>query len=141
MPLGKTSRLRKELKQKLLPYFNAPIKNKNSSVSAFISGNSVNKIASGNAIEKSKANGFTVGEHFEMAARIVSVFQKSYLAETRGDKNNDPNTVSIKRFAATACLSSGAKAVVWITVKETKIEGHRIYSIELKEINKAPPAS
>ena len=50
---------------------------------------------------------------------------------------NDPNVVSIKRFVSAAILNSGKKADVLITVKESIANGHRIYSIELDEINKA----
>ena len=45
--------------------------------------------------------------------------------------------VSIKRFVSAAILQSGKKADVLITVKESQVNGHRIYSIELDEINKA----
>ena len=34
-------------------------------------------------------------------------------------------------------MQSGKKADVLITVKESQVNGHRIYSIELDEINKA----
>ena len=51
---------------------------------------------------------------------------------------NDPNVVSIKRFVSAAILKSGKKADVLITVKESIANGHKIYSIELDEINKAP---
>ena len=50
---------------------------------------------------------------------------------------NDPNVVSIKRFIAAAILNNGKKADVLITVKESIANGHKIYSIELDEINKA----
>ena len=137
--MGKTAKLRKKLKQNLAPFFYKPIQNKHSEVSAYVSGNSINKIGSRKAIEKSEANGFTVDQHFEIANRIIPLFRNSYLKETKGDRDNDPNIKSVKRFAISAKLSNGVKTKVWITVKETRVEGHRIYSIELMEIKKAPP--
>ena len=50
---------------------------------------------------------------------------------------DDPNVLSIKRFVSAAILKSGKKADVLITVKESIANGHKIYSIELDEINKA----
>lgn len=50
---------------------------------------------------------------------------------------DDPKVVSIKRFVSAAILQSGKKDDVLITVKESIANGHRIYSIELDEINKA----
>lgn len=44
---------------------------------------------------------------------------------------------SVKRFVSTGRLSNGKDCDVLITVKETIANGHRIYSIELDEINKA----
>lgn len=61
------------------------------------------------------------------------------LVASHGNLKNpeDPNVVSIKRFISAAILQSGKKADVLITVKESIANGHRIYSIELDEINKA----
>lgn len=78
-------------------------------------------------------------EHFELAAKIKPLYEIAILVTAHGNlKNpNDPNVVSIKRFVSAAILKSGKKADVLITVKESIANGHRIYSIELDEINKA----
>ena len=50
---------------------------------------------------------------------------------------DDPNIISIKRFASDAKLKNGKMSEVLITVKESISNGHHIYSIELFKINKA----
>lgn len=80
-----------------------------------------------------------MAELFEVAAKIKPLYESAILVTAHGNlKNpNDPNVVSIKRFVSAAILKSGKKADVLITVKESIANGHRIYSIELDEINKA----
>ena len=82
---------------------------------------------------------FVPGEHFELAAKIKPLYESAILITSHGNLKNpeDPNVVSIKRFVAAAILQSGKKADVLITVKESIANGHKIYSIELDEINKA----
>lgn len=95
-------------------------------------------MTSAKALAKSKANGFSLDEHFELSAKIKPLFESAILATSHGNLKNpdDPNVVSIKKFISAAILNSGKKADVLITVKETIANGNRIYSIELDEINK-----
>ena len=79
----------------------------------------------------SLANGFTITEHFEAANKIIDLYKKATLIESRPDKNNDQNIISIKRFVTPFELSTGKKATAYITVKETEQNGHKIYSLEL----------
>ena len=104
-----------------------------------LSKHSISKMTSSKALEKSKTNGFTLAEHFELAAKIKPLYETAILVAAHGNLKNpeDPNVVSIKRFVSAAILQSGKKADVLITVKENLANGHRIYSIELDEINKA----
>ena len=115
------------------------ITNISTGIEANLSKKSLDKMTSAKALEKSKNNGFTLDEHFELAAKIKPLYETAILAVAHGNlKNpNDPNVVSIKRFVSAAILNSGKKADVLITVKESIANGHRIYSIELDEINKA----
>ena len=108
-------------------------------IEATLSKKSLDKMTSAKALEKSKANGFSLDEHFELAAKIKPLFESAILVSSHGNLKNpgDPNVVSMKRFVAAAILQSGKKADVLITVKESIANGHRIYSIELDEINKA----
>ena len=61
------------------------------------------------------------------------MYQDAALAEIRPPKEDNPNIVSIKRFVAPASLSNGLKAYAFITVKESKLEGDRIYSVEVMD--------
>ena len=108
-------------------------------IEANLSKKSLDKMTSAKTLEKSKANGFSLDEHFELAAKIKPLYESAVLVFEHGNLKNpdDPNVVSVKRFVAAAILKSGKKADVLITVKESIANGHRIYSIELDEINKA----
>ena len=108
-------------------------------IEASLTKHSISKMTSAKALEKSKNNGFSLAEHFELAAKIKPLYESAVLVAAHGNLKNpdDPNVVSIKRFVSAAILNSGKKADVLITVKESIANGHRIYSIELDEINKA----
>lgn len=96
-------------------------------------------MTSAKAIEKSKQNGYSLDEHFEMAGKIIELFERAELIASHPDLKNpdDPNIISIKRFASAAELSNRSKSEVLITVKESIVNGHHIYSIELFKINQA----
>lgn len=96
-------------------------------------------MTSAKALEKSKTNGFSLDEHFELAAKIKPLYETAILVTAHGNLKNpdDPNVLSIKRFVSAAILKSGKKAELLITVKESIANGHKIYSIELDEIKKA----
>lgn len=115
------------------------IKNKNTGIEAVLSKKSLEKMTSAKAIEKSKQNGYSLNQHFEMAEKIIGLFENAELVASHPDLKNpdDPNIISIKRFAVTAELSDSQKTEVLITVKESIANGHHIYSIELFKINKA----
>lgn len=115
------------------------IENTSTGINAVLSKKSLEKMTSAKAIEKSKANGFSLDEHFEIAMDIIALFGKAELIMSHADLKNpdDPNIISIKRFVSDAGLKSGKKSEVLITVKESIANGHHIYSIELFRINKA----
>ena len=135
---GFTKRKREEL-VRILKSCLGNITNIQTGIVANLSKHSISKMTSAVALEKSKRNGFSITEHFELAANIKTLYEHAVLVIQHGNlKNpNDPNVISIKRFVAPASLKSGKKADVLITVKESLVNGHRIYSIELDEINKA----
>lgn len=138
MKTGYANRKREELFEKLKTVF-GKITNISTGIEANLSKKSLDKMTSAKALEKSKANGFTLNEHFELAAKIKPLYESAILVASHGNLKNpkDPNVISIKRFVAAAILKSGKKADVLITVKESIANGHKIYSIELDEINKA----
>ncbi|WP_024751662.1 PBECR2 nuclease fold domain-containing protein [Treponema phagedenis] len=128
---------RLKLKEKLKDYVGKDIKNEKTGIPAYISNESINKISSEKAIEKTKANGFTVDDHFYAASNIVPLFKKADLRGVYKDKNNSKDIVSIKRFNCRFRLPSGVAANAYITVKEARISGHKIYSLEVMELEKA----
>ena len=129
---------RQELLKKLKSSFGKLV-NISTGIEANFSKKSLDKMTSAKALEKSKANGFSLDEHFELAAKIKPLYETAILVTAHGNLKNpdDPNVLSIKRFVSAAILKSGKKADVLITVKESIANGHKIYSIELDEINKA----
>lgn len=131
--LGYTEKLREETKNNLKPKIGKYI-NDSTGIEANLSGASIDKMSSGKAIEKSKANGFSVDEHFEVVNNILQLWKDAELVETRPDKNGSTNLLSIKRFDADTVLSSGKNAVAHITVKESVQYGHKIYSVEVIDI-------
>lgn len=135
---GYASYKRFELEQKLKPHL-GEITNISTGIVATLSKKSVGKMSSEKSIEKSKRNGFTLDEHFEIAAQIKLLYENAMLIVTHKNLKNpkDPNVVSIKRFVCPAVLQKGSAVDALITVKESIANGHKIYSIELDEINKA----
>lgn len=134
---GYVSKKRAELKEFLQNYIGKDIRNEKSHITAYLSNSSVNKMGSEKAIEKTKANGFSIDDHFYAARNIVSLFQKADTPLVHADKNNSPDIVSIKRFNSDLILENGKQASAYITVKEAKIGRHKIYSIEVMELKKA----
>lgn len=124
-------KLKENLKDKLGTYTN-----KKTGIKARLSGDSINKMSSEKAVEKSKANGFSIDQHFEVANKIVELFENADLVETRPDKKASPDLKSIKRFDSDVKLNGGTNAIAHITVKESVENGHKIYSVEVMELNK-----
>ena len=128
---------RKEIKEKLKSSMGKDLPNDATGITASISSEGLNKMMSGKAIQKSFDNGFSSAEHFEAVGRIVELYKKARLVVAHPDeKHGDPN-VNIKRFISQDKLKSDKPIDALITVKESYENGHRIYSLELDEINKA----
>lgn len=127
---------RAEIKQELKPILHTDIKNAATGINAKIAMEGLNKMTSGPAIKKSVDNGFTGSQHFEAVKKIVDLYKKARLIKTHADKNGSKD-VQIKRFVAQDKMKDGTNYDALITVKESVEHGHRIYSLELDEINKA----
>lgn len=127
---------RAEIKQELKPILHTDIKNEATGINAKIAMEGLNKMTSGPAIKKSVDNGFTGSQHFEAVKKIVDLYKKARLIKTHADKNGSKD-VQIKRFTAQDKMKDGTNYDALITVKESVEHGHRIYSLELDEINKA----
>jgi hypothetical protein len=128
MPVEQTVEALRELAGKELT-------NLETGIRAQINSEQRNKIISLAAVKKSQANGFTANQHNAAAAKIDALWKHAVLAEERGDVAGDLNIVSIKRFASPLVIDNET-AVAWMTVKESVAHGHRIYSLELMEIEK-----
>ena len=106
------------------------LRNTNDGEEAFLGRQSVRKLLSGAASDKSAANGFTHAQHFAVAADIEDVFTNSVKVLERPDRDGNPD-VAIHRFAAPLHFGDAA---AFITVKEIKQHGKKMYSIELVKI-------
>lgn len=93
------------------------------------------KILSNPAVRKSNDNGFAANKHNAAASIIDRLWKHAVLLDERSDRAGDKNIASIKRFAA-PILFNGETAIAYITAKESVSAGHRIYSLELTEIEK-----
>jgi len=98
----------------LSKYFGKVFTNKDSNIKARFSKNTANKLASDKAITKSVVNGFLPEEHFEAAENIKGIFEQAEY------------------------IGSLKKCIAYITLKEVKKEGSRIYTQELL-LNEYPP--
>lgn len=86
------------------------------------------KMTSGVAMGKSKDNGFTEAEHFDLAARIASAWK--WAAKIRQEKDREiRDDVTFGKYAASVRVNS-RPAFALITTMDTK-EGVRLYSAEL----------
>ncbi len=110
MANGYANKKREELFQKLKTSL-GKIRNKSSGIVANLSKKSLDKMTSAKSLEKSKNNGFSLDEHFEIAAQIVPLYENAILIASHGNLKNpsDMNVVSIKRFLAQSELKSAGK--------------------------------
>lgn len=127
---------RSEVKSHLESVKGKELKNSATGIVAKLSSEGINKMTSGAAIKKSVDNGFTGAQHFETVKRIVELFNKAKLIKEHPDREGNKN-VTIKRFVAQDKTKDGVNFDALITLKESVEHGHRIYSLELDEINKA----
>lgn len=128
---------RKEIKEKLKSSMGKELPNDATGITASISSEGLNKMMSGAAIKKSVDNGFTPQEHFEAVGNVVSLYKRAKLIAAYPDQKYNDKKVNIKRFVAQDKLENNKQADFLLTLKETYERGHRIYSLELDEINKA----
>jgi len=113
-------------------YAGKELANVETGIKAMINKPQRNKIISSTAVEKSERNGFTVTQHYAVAARMGKIWKHASLVEIRADNEGDLNIASIKRFEFPIILD-GKPAVAYVTAKESVEYGHRIYSLELTE--------
>lgn len=127
---------RNEIKEHLANIKGKALQNIATGITAQLSSEGINKMTSGAAIKKSVDNGFTGNQHFEAVKKVVELYKNAKLIKTHEDKNGNKD-VLIKRFVAQDKMNDGTEYDALITLKESTEHGHRIYSLELDEINKA----
>ena len=111
------------------------IKNKATGLVANFGTTGIKKMLSNKAVNKSVANGFTPEQHLEAARNIRELFENAVLSEQHSDRKNAPSIKAIDRFRCDTNVG-GEKAVAKITVKETLVDGNKIYSVELEALEK-----
>ncbi len=120
------------VREKLQAMKNIGIVNKETGISASFGTVGINKMISNTAVGKSKRNGFSRDEHLDAVENIKVLFENASLREVQEDKNHASSLRSIKRFVSGIDASKEAL----ITVKESVIEGHHIYSLELEKLKR-----
>ena len=110
-----------------------PLKNLQTGIEAQINAVQRNKILSNAATNKSIRNGYTRQEHNAAAAIIERLWRYAEQVEMRPDRDGDANIRTIGRFIAPVYFTE-REATAYITVKETRRDGHRIYSLELEKL-------
>lgn len=132
---------REKLVLSLLKYTSSVFTNISSNIHVRFSKNSISKLSSDKAIKKSIVNGFSIKDHFEAAKNIKELFENAELFGKFKDRDNDPNIIAMYRFQIPVKLSSGKMGFAYITTKEVKIHGNRMYSIEILLNKKSLPLS
>jgi len=108
------------------------LRNDNDGEEVLLSKRSVKKLLSGAAAKKSVINGFTVEQHYAVAADIEDVFTRSVKILSRPDRDGN-QTTTIHQFTAPLHFKD---AEAFMTVKEDTRFGKKMYSVELMEIKK-----
>ena len=134
---GYAARLREKFTKATNAYIGKSIRNASTGIVAVFTKESQKEIRSN--LTNSKANGFSVAEHFEAAGRIISLFKTATLENVHGDTKHGEKDVKIERFLSKEIIfKSGKKARVCITVKHSLDKnGRTIYSIEAMDIKNA----
>lgn len=116
--------------------FGKPITNKETGIVATFGTKGANKMVSNKAVDKTVKNGYSQHEHLEAVKDIKRLYEDAGLSVQHEDRDKSPNILSIKRFRTNMTTVDGNPATAKITVKETKQNGHKIYSIELEALEK-----
>ena len=116
--------------------------NKNDGSTARISSNTIGKILSNKALNKSLANGFTREEHDTAAANIDTLFREAVRTDSRPDRRNSPDIKAIHTYeTAVQFPETGREGISEILVKESMQNGRLIYTLELAELKTRDPSA
>ena len=112
-----------------------PFVNEETGIEAEINNRQRGKITSGKAQRKSKESGFSTGVHNFVAAHIRRLFKHAVHVGDYRDKNQSDDVLTIKRFVCPVRVKE-TEAFAYMTVKELKQHGHKIYTLELDTIER-----
>ena len=103
------------------------LKNDNDGEVVRLSKSSVGKLMSNDAVNKSIGNGYTREQHYAVASDIARLFKESVKLYEHADAHGNKD-VTMHRFATPL---GTREDVAYITVKESRIHGKRMYTVEL----------
>lgn len=137
MKKGHAAKLRDSFNEKTNAYLGKSISNKATGIEATFSSESQKEVRS--RTQNSKDNGFTIGEHFEMANQIIDLFENATLEKVHDDVKHGNPELKIERFLSKEkTLSSGKSVRACITVKHSLDKDCRnLYSLEVMDTKKA----
>lgn len=107
---------------------------------AFINGHQINEMTNAGSMAKTKNNGFTIYEHLHAVAKAPTLYENATLVRDDPDTKNGDKNVRILRYAAPIVIerpNGPIEATAWLTVKTSERHGHRIYSLEVLELEEA----
>ena len=104
-----------------------------SGVIASISRDGIDKILSPKAVNKTLKNGHKKELHFAIAEKVGDLFKKAEFSHSEAPRNQSQDIVAYHKYNAHFKIN-GKDAKAKITLKESFEAGHKIYSLELLEI-------
>ena len=133
---GKKS-LFKDLRAKVLNAWKnnrqAEFKNENNGIVAQISNDGIGKMMSPKAVDKSIKNKFSKEAHFLGVENAGKLFEKAKFSHSEAARNQTPDIIAYHKYY-TKAVFDGKPSNVKLTLKESIEAGHKIYSLELLEI-------
>ena len=120
--------LRNTFKKEMAKYKQTNFHNKD--LTFRFSQKSIDKLSCDKAINKSVLNGFSTKEHFEAASKIKELVENVENFKKYPDRKGVDNVEAIYRGNIPIQLST-RKGMAYITIKEYKITGKLVYSVEL----------
>jgi len=125
-------------RQAARPFQGQPVTNGATGIVAILSRNSLDKMLSSTAVNKSE-NPLV---HSMAVANADCLFQRAMLGWSKQDRDNDPGLAAIHRFFAPMEID-GRMKLVKVTVKETarRAQSNTLYTVEIVEFNEKSPAA
>ena len=108
-------------------------KNESNGVVASISRDGIDKILSPKAVNKTLKNGHKKELHFAIAEKVGDLFKKAEFSHSEAPRNQSQDIVAYHKYNAHFKIN-GKDAKAKITLKESFEAGHKIYLLELLEI-------